>query len=99
MMRRLACLGIFAAWVACYDEPKPACGFRCGPAQECPDGYTCADDGRCHRTGSDPTLVCGSIDAAIPDSPDGPEIFDALPDAPSDALTDAPIADGPPPDA
>jgi len=32
--------------VACYDVPKPDCGFVCGPGGACPDAYTCAaDDG------------------------------------------------------
>ena len=73
---------------ACYDEPRPACGFRCGPAAECPGGYTCAVDGRCHLNGSDPGLVCGAVDAAVPDAidaRDAGDVDDAL-DAPGDAF-------------
>jgi hypothetical protein len=33
----------------CYDTPRPACQFLCGAAGECPDGYGCGDDNRCHR--------------------------------------------------
>ncbi|MDQ3370058.1 MAG: Ig-like domain-containing protein [Myxococcota bacterium] len=49
----------------CYDLPKPDCGFRCGPSAACPDDYTCASDGRCHRNGAPPSLVCAPADAAV----------------------------------
>jgi hypothetical protein len=94
-------LGVTLAAVgvsACYDVPKPACGFRCGPAGECPDDYTCnAADGRCHLNGSEP-MVCGVVvDAAVDARVDAPRDapvdapFDAPPDAPIDAPPDAPV--------
>jgi hypothetical protein len=89
-MRRLVYLGL-ALISACYDVPKPPCGFRCGPAGECPADYTCAAfEDRCHRVGADPALRCESgsddtEDAAI-DAP-----VDAAIDAPVDAAIDAPI--------
>jgi hypothetical protein len=90
---------VLAMTAACYDEPRPVCGFRCGPAQECPESYTCAADGRCHLNGSDPNLVCGTIDAAVPDAFDAPEL-DAPPDAPGDAFVpDAFVFDAFVPDA
>jgi Bacterial Ig-like domain len=46
----------------CYDVPKPDCGFRCEADSGCPDGYTCASDGRCHRDGADPGLSCPTPD-------------------------------------
>lgn len=59
-------IAIAAAVTGCYDVPKPDCGFRCGPAAECPEDYTCAADGRCHLDGSSPSLLCGSpVDAGI----------------------------------
>jgi hypothetical protein len=62
---------------ACYDVPMPQCGFRCGPDQACPEGYTCKpSDGRCHLNGSPVSLVCGTVDASI--------------DAPTDAPPDTP---------
>jgi hypothetical protein len=75
---------------ACYDVPQPACGFRCGPAGECPTDYTCnsADD-RCHLNGS-PAMVCGVPDGGV-DAPD----IDAPPDAAIDAAIDAEL-DAPP---
>ncbi|HEU0036508.1 MAG TPA: hypothetical protein VFQ53_38110 [Kofleriaceae bacterium] len=75
----------------CYDLPKPACGFRCGPAGECPEDYACnAEDGRCHLSGS-PAMVCGTIDAGIDGGIDAPDdAIDAPPDAPPDAPIDAP---------
>ena len=87
---------VLAMTAACYDEPRPACGFRCGPAQECPESYTCANDGRCHLNGTDPNLVCGSVDASVPDVIDD---FDAPDDAPDDAPGDAFVIDAPVPDA
>jgi hypothetical protein len=72
-------LGTAAIIAACYDLPEPDCGFRCGPDRECPDNYTCsADDDRCHLQGSDPGLVCGTIDAAPLDAPvDGSDSSEA----------------------
>ena len=90
-MWRLAVGLLVLTMTNCYDEPRPACGFRCGPADECPAGYGCAADGHCHRDGSDPNLVCGSIDAAVPDGPDAPD--DAPRDAPGDAPGDAQVID------
>jgi hypothetical protein len=92
--------------VACYDVPRPDCGFVCGPQSACPDGYTCADDHYCHRAGTPSDLVCTRPDAAVPIDaavdaavdgggdarPDDamPDAPDAMPDAP-DAMPDAPI--------
>lgn len=65
---------------ACYDVPKPPCGFRCGPDRTCPEDYTCnTSDGRCHLIGAPASLVCGPLDASI----------DGATDAPIDATTDA----------
>jgi len=84
--RRLAFLGVAIALLAvcigaivpaCYDVPKPDCGFQCGPSGECPDGYVCGSDQRCHRLGAPSTLVCDTLDAAPP--------VDAMPDAGRDA--------------
>jgi hypothetical protein len=66
---------------ACYDVPRPACGFLCGPDGACPDGYACASDQVCHVAGSPDSLVCPHPDAALP--------ADAAPDAPPDAPPDA----------
>ncbi|HWO18436.1 MAG TPA: hypothetical protein VNO30_06655 [Kofleriaceae bacterium] len=64
----------------CYDVPKPQCGFRCGPDESCPEGYTCnRADGRCHRDGAPPSLVCGTVDAQV------------APDAPKDGGIDATV--------
>jgi hypothetical protein len=110
-MRRLVYLGVALglaigagslALQACYDVPKPPCGFRCGPAGECPEDYTCATfEDRCHRNGSDPALQCESggddadaavdaeIDAAIDSAVDAE--IDAAPDAAVDAAVDADV--------
>lgn len=93
-MRRYVFLGIalgLAALVlggvlsisACYDVPTPACGFRCGPAGECPDDYTCnMQIGRCILNGSTP--ICGGVPDAGVDADE-----DAPPDVPLDAPPDA----------
>lgn len=61
---------------ACYDVPKPLCGFRCGPSQACPEDYTCeVSDGRCHLIGAPDSLVCGTTDGGV--------------DAPGDVASDA----------
>jgi hypothetical protein len=120
MRRRCAYLGlalggitaIAAIIVACYDEPKPECGFRCGPAGACPPDYTCGPDQRCRLNGSSPLLVCGTVDAGVdaaadaaadgqmPDTPNPDAPRDAPPDAPIDAPIDAPpdaqVIDAPP---
>jgi hypothetical protein len=82
----------------CYEIPRPACGFLCGPGGACPDQYSCAADMYCHRNGTAPDLVCAHADAALPvdataDSPaDAADAaIDAAPDAPVDASPDAPI--------
>ncbi len=85
------------ALLGCYDVPRPACGFRCGPDEACPEGYTCnGADGRCHLNGSSPSLVCGTVDARL-DGP--PDPLDAPADAGVDAAADAPLADAPLADA
>ena len=75
--------------VACYDVPTPDCGFVCGPDSTCPDGYTCADDHYCHRTGAPSELVCARPDAALPLDAAG----DAMLDASGDAMADAPAGE------
>jgi hypothetical protein len=78
----------------CYEIPRPACGFLCGPGGACPDGYSCAADMYCHQNGTAPDLVCAHADAALPldAAPDAaPDAaIDALPDAAIDAAPDAP---------
>lgn len=58
----------------CYSPAKPDCGFICGANGECPDDYTCAADGICHRNGSPANLIC-MVDAR----PDSPPPIDAPP--------------------
>lgn len=53
-----------AAWLAvvfgaglvasCFNPPSDDVLFACNPADEpaCPSGYTCEEDGCCHRDGS-----------------------------------------------
>ena len=83
--RLLLALGalLAAALPACYDIPRPQCGFRCGPDRACPEDYTCnTSDGRCHLDGSPVSLVCGTVDAGVDTPPD------MVTDAPTDAATD-----------
>jgi hypothetical protein len=76
---------------SCYDIPRPACGFVCGPGGKCPDGYGCASDHYCHRDGTPESLVCRSPDAALP--------ADAAPDELADADGAAALDAGEGPDA
>ena len=41
---------------ACFRPPSADVLFACDPATapECPPGYTCQDDGCCHKDGTDP---------------------------------------------
>ena len=61
----IALAAIFVA--ACYDAPKPSCGFRCGPSAACPADYTCASDNHCHRNGASDDVMCAPPDA-MPDA-------------------------------
>jgi hypothetical protein len=62
----VALAAIFVA--ACYDAPKPSCGFRCGPSSAaCPADYTCASDNHCHRNGAPDDVMCAPPDA-MPDA-------------------------------
>jgi hypothetical protein len=80
---------------ACYEIPRPACGFLCGPAGACPDGYSCAADMYCHRNDAPLDLVCTHPDAPLPAdaNPDtrasADATIDAAPDAGDDAAIDA----------
>ena len=48
--------------VGCYDPPRPACGFVCGPAGACPEDYRCnVTDGRCHRSDTPESMTCPSF--------------------------------------
>ena len=69
-------LGALLTWAlpACYDVPKPQCGFRCGPDGACPEDYTCSPtDGRCHLDGAPASLVCATEDAGVDSSGAGPD--------------------------
>jgi hypothetical protein len=99
--RRFGCLGVALAaafgvfYAACYDPAEPACGFRCGPNNACPDDYACASDGVCHRSGTAPDLVCLTPDAPLADTPedvpgDGPNDAVDASDAPADVPIDVP---------
>jgi hypothetical protein len=94
---RLVSLGLVTALLvagggalvaACYEVPRPTCGFLCGPDNACPGGYACANDHYCHRLGTSEGFVCGA-DAAV----------DGLPDAMPDAMPDAVMMDDAPVDA
>ena len=48
-------LAFGTAMGACFNAPDEPVLFACDAetAPACPDGYSCADDGCCHRDGSD----------------------------------------------
>jgi len=86
---------------ACYEIPRPACGFLCGPGDACPDGYSCAGDMYCHRNDTPPDLMCTRPDAPLPADATGADADagadtdatadDAAIDAGEDAAPDATI--------
>jgi len=51
----LLTLSFGTALGACFNAPDDPVLFACDAetAPACPDGYSCADDGCCHRDGSD----------------------------------------------
>ena len=75
--------GLFAAAiVSCGDPDYGATSFYCGPAGECPSGYTCASMAGnmvCVREGSQ-TGQTGSTDAAMkPDAKPQVDAHDPVP--------------------
>lgn len=72
-----------ALLAGCYDPPQPQCGFRCGPASECPSGYVCGSDNHCRTEGTPESVVCATPDAApFPDVGDpAPVIAEVMPAA------------------
>jgi hypothetical protein len=97
-------LAAILALTGCFDAPKPNCAFLCGPEQQCPAGYACSSDGRCHRVlpGGAGLAECEdtltdaaiSLDASV--DPDA-TLADASPDP--DASPDAGVPDAGVPDA
>lgn len=55
MLWLTAGLGLGFATAGCFALPADAVTFSCDldSAPACPDGYSCEDDGCCHREGSD----------------------------------------------
>lgn len=58
----LMTLAFGTALGACFNPPDDAVLFACDAktAPSCPDGYSCEDDGCCHRDGSDIEANLGS---------------------------------------
>jgi hypothetical protein len=60
------------ALAACFNAPADPVLFACTPeAPECPTDYSCADDGCCHRDGSDITANFGACGLGGPASGTG----------------------------
>jgi hypothetical protein len=57
----LVALALGTGGGACFNAPGAAVMFACDPAGEaaCPDGYTCEEDGCCHRDGGDVAANAG----------------------------------------
>lgn len=92
MTRALLAVAL-ALGAGCYNEPRPVCGFFCGPNASCPDDYACNAEGRCVLDGTPASTVCPGVDAAIDAAPDAPfdAPVDAMIDAAVDAMIDAPV--------
>jgi hypothetical protein len=94
---------LLALLAGCFTPETPDCTFRCdrsvGNGGHCPDGYSCADDGYCHRNGF--TGMC-PFDFAVsaPDLATPPDmsvpIDEGAGDAGGDGSTDASLDGGPP---
>ena len=42
--------GLGGGLAGCFDAPQPGCAFSCvADGGRCPTGYSCRDDGLCHR--------------------------------------------------
>lgn len=46
--------------ISCFNPPSADVLFSCAEQGECPDGYSCEEDGCCHRDGSDVDENLGS---------------------------------------
>jgi hypothetical protein len=78
-MGRISALGLlFGLAAACFEAPSDSVVFSCDPesAPACPPGYTCEEDGCCHRDGSDVEEHFGKCRLSGTDSggpPTGPD--------------------------
>lgn len=92
MSRRGLVIVALAMIGACSPEEPAArevCGWRCGPMNDCPNGFACYPDGRCHVAGSSPGRGC-TLDGGLSDQP--PSIIMAEPgDDESGVRTDTAI--------
>ncbi|HYU14947.1 MAG TPA: hypothetical protein VEL05_02700 [Candidatus Acidoferrum sp.] len=77
----LLALLVLALTTGCYENPRPPCAFACGPADDCPAGYSCRADTWCKRDDIPDDFTCG------------PPILDAAPPAADASAADADIAD------
>ncbi|MEE9383662.1 MAG: hypothetical protein V3V08_09640 [Nannocystaceae bacterium] len=71
-LRLFVAVALMAA-TACFDKPAGAVRFACDPdhAPACPDSYSCAEDGCCHREGSDIDAHWGACGLGTPGSSSG----------------------------
>ncbi|MES1205602.1 MAG: hypothetical protein ABUS79_06655 [Pseudomonadota bacterium] len=66
---RLAVVSLLALPCSCFSLKTPPCAFTCvQPPHACPEGYTCGDDGLCHRDGTDESCHLTAPDGGL--SPD-----------------------------
>ena len=80
-MRALLLLLVTLAGAACYETPRPDCAFQCGADGECPEGYSCNQDGWCVLDTAPEAVECGP-DLTDDDDADAGEDVDAgQPDA------------------
>jgi len=92
-MRALLAVAL-ALGAGCYNEPRPVCGFFCGPNASCPDDYSCNAEGRCVLVGTPASTVCAGLDASVdapPDMVDAPPVDAPPSDSDVDAMIDAPV--------
>lgn len=91
----LSLLTALGGLAACYDTPRPECGFTCGSGGACPDGYVCGGNNRCRLPSVDDSDCPGRATDAGPDGPPVDGRIDAPVDAPMVNCPDLdPAADG-----
>jgi hypothetical protein len=76
---------------ACFNPPAADVMFTCDleAAPACPDGYTCQDDGCCHRDGSDVEANRGACRIGGGPDPTAADTGATAATAPTTAATDA----------
>ncbi|MFH0899586.1 MAG: hypothetical protein V2A73_03030 [Pseudomonadota bacterium] len=74
----LVLVGCCTGWLVagCFSPSKPRCAFLCGEKNECPSGYQCGPDKRCHLLDKSGALQACDDDLADAEPKDGATTLD-----------------------